>query len=330
MSATGVIGGGAWGTALAQMLASDGRDVILWAREEDLVAEINAHHTNSLFLPGTSLAATIRATSDIADLAACPVILAVTPAQHLAAVLGTLARQPADLVLCSKGIEADTGRLMNHVAHDAAPDSAIAILSGPTFAHEVAAGLPTAVTLACSGGEAQWNRLKPVIARPQFRPYFSEDVTGAEVGGAIKNVLAIACGVVDGLGLGQNARAALIARGYAEMLRFGEALGADRETLAGLCGLGDLVLTCSSTASRNFSLGKALGEGQDPASLMEDRRTVAEGAHTAPVLRDLAERHGIDMPIVAAVNALLAGEAAPRVVSQLLARPLTAEQERAG
>ena len=330
MSATGVIGGGAWGTALAQMLASDGREVILWAREEDLVAEINAHHTNSLFLPGTSLSSTIRATGEIADLAACPVILAVTPAQHLAAVLGTLARQPADLVLCSKGIEAGTGRLMNHVAHDAVPDSAIAILSGPTFAHEVAAGLPTAVTLACSGGEAQWNRLKPVIARPQFRPYFSEDVTGAEVGGAIKNVLAIACGVVDGLGLGQNARAALIARGYAEMLRFGEALGAERETLAGLCGLGDLVLTCSSTSSRNFSLGKALGEGQDPASLMQDRRTVAEGAHTAPVLRDLAERHGIDMPIVAAVNALLAGEAAPHVVSQLLARPLTAEQERAG
>src|SRR5690606_16392847 len=166
----------------------------------------------------------------------------------------------------------------------AAPDSDIAVLSGPTLAHEVAAGLPTAVTLACSGGRAQWERLWPVIARPAFRPYYSDDVIGAEIGGAVKNVLAIACGVVDGLRLGQNARAALIARGYAEMLRFGEALGAERDTLAGLCGLGDLVLTCSSTSSRNFSLGKALGEGRSAGELMADRRTVAEGAHTAPVL----------------------------------------------
>jgi glycerol-3-phosphate dehydrogenase (NAD(P)+) len=236
-----------------------------------------------------------------------------------------LPRHPRDLVLCSKGIEAGSGRLMNDVAHDAAPDSEIAILSGPTFAHEVAAGLPTAVTLACGGGEAQWNRLSPVIARPHFRPYYSDDVIGAEIGGAVKNVLAIACGVVDGLGLGQNARAALITRGFAEMVRFGEALGAERDTLAGLCGLGDLVLTCSSTASRNFSLGKALGEGQSPEALMADRRTVAEGAHTAPVLVELAKRHGVAMPITGAVDQLLAGSPAKDVVSELLARPLTSE-----
>ena len=326
MSTVGVIGGGAWGTALAQMLASDGRDVIIWAREEELVAEINAQHSNSMFLPGAQLAETITATSDLSDLAPCSVILAVTPAQHLARVLGSLSAHPIDLVLCSKGIEAGSGRLMNDVARDAAPDSEIAILSGPTFAHEVAAGLPTAVTLACSGGDTQWARLKPVIARPQFRPYYSDDVTGAEIGGAVKNVLAIACGVVDGLGLGQNARAALIARGYAEMLRFGEALGAQRDTLAGLCGLGDLVLTCSSISSRNFSLGKALGEGQSASALMQDRTTVAEGAHTAPVLHQLAQQRGIDMPIVAAVNSLLDGEPARDVVAQLLARPLTAEQ----
>ncbi len=261
----------------------------------------------------------------MADLSTCTTILAVTPAQHLGSVLSGLPEHPRDLVLCSKGIEAGTGRLMNDVAKAAAPDSDIAILSGPTFAHEVAAGLPTAVTLACSGGRAQWDRLKPVIARPQFRPYFSEDVVGAEIGGAVKNVLAIACGVVDGLGLGQNARAALIARGYAEMLRFGETLGAQRDTLAGLCGLGDLVLTCSSTSSRNFSLGKALGEGQDAAALMQDRTTVAEGAHTAPVLHELARSQSIDMPIVAAVNQLLGGAPAKDVVSQLLARPLTSE-----
>jgi glycerol-3-phosphate dehydrogenase (NAD(P)+) len=232
---------------------------------------------------------------------------------------------PADLVLCNKGIEAASGRTMYEVAHGAAPDSDIAVLSGPTFAHEVAAGLPTAVTLACGGGRAQWQRLAPAIARPAFRPYYSDDVVGAEVGGAVKNVLAIACGVVDGLGLGQNARAALIARGYAEMQRFGEALGAQRETLAGLCGLGDLVLTCSSTSSRNFSLGKALGEGQDPQALMSDRRTVAEGAHTAPVLVELARRHGVEMPIVAAVDRMLAGAPAKTVAAELLTRPLTAE-----
>ncbi len=328
-AAIGVIGAGAWGTALAQMLASDGREVMLWALEPELVAEINTVRRNSLYLPSVTLAANIRATGNLADIAHCDTVLAVTPAQHLARVLARLARPPRDLVLCSKGIEAGTGRLMNHVAAEAAPDSAVAVLSGPTFAHEVAAGLPTAVTLACSGGDEQWARIAPQIARPNFRPYYSDDVTGAEIGGAVKNVLAIACGVVDGLQLGQNARAALIARGYAEMLRFGEALGARAETLAGLCGLGDLVLTCSSTSSRNFSLGKALGEGHSPEALMADRRTVAEGAHTAPVLTELALRRGVAMPIVAAVYRLLGGAPANEIVSELLARPLRAEQEPA-
>jgi glycerol-3-phosphate dehydrogenase (NAD(P)+) len=182
------------------------------------------------------------------------------------------------------------------------------------------------VTLACSGGEAQWLRLAPVISRPALRPYYSDDVTGAEIGGAVKNVLAIACGVVEGLGLGENARAALIARGYAEMVRFGLARGARAETLAGLCGLGDLVLTCSSTASRNFSLGKALGEGLSAADALSGKLSVAEGAHTAPVLAELARRDGIDLPIVEAVCRLLTGAAPARaVVAELLARPLRAE-----
>jgi glycerol-3-phosphate dehydrogenase (NAD(P)+) len=327
MNAVGVIGAGAWGTALAQMLASDGRDVILWAYEPEVVQAINADHRNPLYLPSTALAPTIRATSDLADLAPIDTVLVVTPAQVLGRVLSGLARAPRDLVLCSKGIEAGTGRLMNDVAREASPGSAIAVLSGPTFAHEVASGLPTAVTLACEGGREQWERLAPAIARPAFRPYYSDDVTGAEIGGAVKNVLAIACGVVEGLGLGQNARAALIARGFAEMLRFGEALGAEAETLSGLCGLGDLVLTCSSTSSRNFSLGKALGEGARAADLMADRRTVAEGAFTAPVLADLAEQRAIAMPIVASVDAILKGAQARSVVAQLLARPLRAEQE---
>lgn len=326
----GVLGAGAWGTALAQMLASDGREVLIWAREPELVEEINDRRRNLLFLPSANLSPQIRATGDLGEMAALDALLVVTPAQHTGAVLGAMPGHPRDLVLCSKGIEASTGRLMNAVARDAAPDSAIAVLSGPTFAHEVAAGLPTAVTLACGGGEEQWARVSPIIARSAFRPYYSDDVIGAEIGGAVKNVLAIACGVVGGLGLGQNARAALIARGYAEMLRFGEALGARSETLAGLCGLGDLVLTCSSIASRNFSLGKALGEGANAEASMADRRSVAEGAHTAPVLVELAARHGVAMPIVAAVYRLLHGAPPRDVVADLLARPLRAEQESAG
>lgn len=326
MNRIGVIGAGAWGTALAQVLASDGSEVLLWAREPELVAEINAGRTNSLYLPGANLAETIRATDELSELAALPALLVVTPAQHVARVLGGLPAASRDLVLCAKGIEAGSGRLMAEVAQEAAPGAMIAVLSGPTFAHEVAAGLPTAVTLACGGGDAQWQRLAPLISRPTLRPYYSDDVTGAEIGGAVKNVLAIACGVVEGLKLGQNARAALIARGYAEMLRFGQARGARAETLAGLCGLGDLVLTCTSTSSRNFSLGKALGEGMGAAEALAGKNSVAEGAHTAPVLAELAARDGIAMPIVAAVCRLLAGEApAKAVVAELLARPLKAE-----
>lgn len=322
----GVVGAGAWGTALAQMLASDGREVLLWAREAELVDEINTGRTNSLFLPSARLAPAIRATSDLAEMATLPVLLMVTPAQFLSGVLGAMERSGGDVVLCSKGIEAGTGRLMADVARDAGPGAEIAVLSGPTFAHEVAAGLPTAVTLACEGGEAQWHRLSAAIARPTFRPYYSEDVTGAEIGGAVKNVLAIACGVVDGLGLGQNARAALISRGFAEMQRFGLALGARAETLSGLSGLGDLVLTCSSTSSRNFSLGKALGEGASAAEVLGAKNSVAEGAFTAPVLAEIARNRGISMPIVEAVVALLEGGAPARdVVAGLLSRPLKAE-----
>jgi glycerol-3-phosphate dehydrogenase (NAD(P)+) len=322
----GVVGAGAWGTALAQMLASDGRRVLLWAREPEVAAQINAEHCNRAFLPSAVLAETIRATPDLAELKSCAVLLLVTPAQHLAATLGLLSPGGGDIVLCAKGIEAGTGRLMADVARDAAPRAALAVLSGPTFAHEVADGQPAAVTLACAGGDAQWARLAPMIARASFRPYYSDDVIGAEIGGAVKNVLAIACGVVDGLALGQSARAALISRGFAEMQRFGLAMGARAETLAGLSGLGDLVLTCSSLASRNFALGAALGQGANADALLAERSTVAEGAFTAPVLASLAQARGVAMPIVDAVAALLRGAAtAPEMAARLLARPLRAE-----
>ena len=277
-------------------------------------------------MPGAKLSSHIRATSELAELGGLAIILVVTPAQHLAHVLADLPDGPRDLVLCAKGIEAGTGRLMADVAAAVAPEAVLAVLSGPTFAHEVAAGLPTAVTLACAGGTAQWDRIAPLLSRPALRPYYSDDLIGAEIGGAVKNVLAIGCGVVEGLGLGQNARAALIARGYAEMLRFGLARGARAETLAGLCGLGDLVLTCSSISSRNFSLGKALGEGMSAAEALAGKNSVAEGASTAPVLAELAMRGGIDMPIVMTVAKLLRGEIPARqAVAELLARPLKSE-----
>mgnify|MGYP000433328456 CR=1 FL=1 len=329
MADVAVLGGGAWGTALAQMLASDGRDVTLWALEPEVVAEINADHRNTPFLPDAQLAPSIRATGDLADIADAQTVLAVAPAQHLRKVLADMPEFSGDLVICAKGIEQSTGAIMSDVAKDTCPQATLAALSGPTFAHEVAAGLPAAVTLACAGGEAQWERLSPFIARPTFRPYYSDDLIGAEIGGAVKNVLAIACGVVDGLALGQNARNALITRGFAEMARFGAARGASFDTMTGLCGLGDLVLTCSSTSSRNFSLGKAIGEGQAAADLMANRQTVAEGAHTAPVLQRLARAEGIDMPIVDAVVALLEGAKAADIADALLARPLTTESRSA-
>ena len=317
----GVIGGGAWGTALAQVGASGGGDVLLWAREPEVVEAVNSRHENSVFLAGSQLDPAVRATGELADLAECDAWLVVTPAQHMRAVLEAAPKADRPLILCSKGIEERSGALLHRVAAEASPGAPIAVLSGPTFAHEVAAGLPTAVTLATED-QSLAEALRDRISRPTFRIYLSDDVAGAEIGGAVKNVLAIACGVVDGKGLGQNARAAIIARGFAEMTRFGLANGAKRETLAGLSGLGDLVLTCSSTSSRNFSLGKGIGEGRSPAELMSDRKTVAEGAFTAPVLARLAVEMGIDMPVVTAVDKLLSGRAnVDQVLQELLARP---------
>jgi glycerol-3-phosphate dehydrogenase (NAD(P)+) len=321
----GVLGAGAWGTALAQVIAAGGESVLLWAREVEVVEAIASRRENSLFLPGVPLHPGVGATASLSDLAACDVLLVATPAQHLRSILAEAPRHAASLVLCAKGIEAGTRMLMSEVAREVRPDAPIAVLSGPTFAQEVAAGQPTAVTLASKDPESG-RALAGRIARPGFRPYLSDDVVGAEIGGAVKNVLAIACGVVEGRGLGQNARAALIARGFAEMTRFGLARGARAETLGGLSGLGDLVLTCSSAASRNFSLGLGLGRGEDAARLLADRRTVAEGAFTAPVLREAAREAGVDMPITEAVCALLAGEVAVgAIVERLLARPLRSE-----
>ncbi len=321
----GIIGGGAWGTALAAVMAQIHDNVLLWAREEEVVSGINDSHENTAFLAGLTLSPKIVATSRLGDVVDCGALLVVTPAQHVRTTLSALPVTAAPLLLCAKGIEAETQYLVSDIAVEVRPDNPIAILSGPTFAHEVAQGKPTAITLATCN-QALGSALMRLIAAPTFRPYWTDDVVGAEIGGAVKNVLAIGCGVVDGAGLGLNARAALIARGFAEMQRYGLARGAKPETLAGLSGLGDLVLTCSSENSRNFSLGRGLGQGKPATEMLADRRTVAEGAFTAPVLLQSAQKLGVEMPIVTAVCALLDGSAnVAEVTAALLARPLKAE-----
>jgi glycerol-3-phosphate dehydrogenase (NAD(P)+) len=321
----GVVGGGAWGTALAQLLAAEGAPVRLWAREEEVVAAVNAEHRNPAFLPSATLSPSLTATGDLADLAGLDALLIVVPVPFLRAVLAALPPGDSPLVLCSKGMEAGSFAFPIDMARELCAERPLAVLSGPTFAHEVAAGLPTAITLAAEDA-AVADTLARALARPHFRPYVSTDVIGAEIGGAIKNVLAIACGIVEGAGLGLNARAALISRGFAEMTRFGLSRGAQAETLAGLAGLGDLVLTCTSSNSRNFALGEGLGRGDEAAALMADRRTVAEGAFSAPVIAAAARADGIDMPITDAVARLVAGETrVADAVQALLSRPLRPE-----
>ncbi|MFZ5610472.1 MAG: NAD(P)H-dependent glycerol-3-phosphate dehydrogenase [Pseudomonadota bacterium] len=328
MTQIGIIGGGAWGTALACVAARAGGRVTLWAREAEVVADISRHHENRSFLPGIALDPAIGATFDLKEACAADILLVVTPAQFLRRSLEdmlALKRPATPLVLCAKGIEEESGLLMSEVAAAVDPSSPIAVLSGPTFAAEVARGLPAAVTIAAEDQDLA-QRLAARLGQARFRPYVSDDPIGAQIGGAVKNVLAIACGILAGRQLGENARAALITRGLAEMLRFGLAKGAKAETLMGLSGLGDLILTCSSRQSRNMSLGAALGEGVRLDDILGARRSVAEGVYTARVLARVAGGLGIDMPIVAAVNAILhQGEDVAATIEALLARPFKKE-----
>jgi glycerol-3-phosphate dehydrogenase (NAD(P)+) len=324
----GILGGGAWGTALAEVAARAGLAPLLWAREGEVVEAIATRRENPLFLPGVALDGAIEATREARDLLACDVLLAVVPAQHLRATLAALAADlPAGLpvVLCAKGVEATSLKLMTEVLAETAPKATPAVLSGPSFASEVARGLPTAVTLAAADLDLA-RSLAEAIATPTFRPYASDDMIGAEAGGAIKNVLAIACGVAEGRGLGRGAQAALITRGFAELTRLAVALGGEAETVAGLCGLGDLVLTCSSQTSRNMSLGVAIGGGASLADALAGKLTVAEGVASAPAVTALARRHGVETPICEAVRAILAGELeVGAAIAALLARPLKTE-----
>ncbi len=322
----GVVGGGAWGTALACLARRAGREVTLWSRDPTISAAIARDRANAVYLPGIPLEAGIVAVADLSDLAKCDALLLVCPAQ---AVRTLAAKLPGDspVVICAKGIEATSGLLMHEVLEEVQPGRRIALLSGPSFAEEAVKGLPTAISIATTDPNLGRN-LAAALASGAFRPYWTHDVLGVALGGAVKNVLAIAAGIVEGRGLGANAAAALVTRGFAEMARLGQAMGAELETLTGLSGLGDLALTCYGPLSRNRSLGAALGKGVSLGRYMEGRRQVVEGEATAPAVLARAARQKIEMPICTAVDAILhKGADLDDAIRALLARPLRREGE---
>ena len=322
----GIAGAGAWGTALANAAAIAGNDVILWMRSPTQAAELADTRMNARFLPGAPLLDRITPTADLSRLAACCAVLLVTPAQTTREMAEALARvlpRETPLLLCAKGIERATGAFLCDVVEEVRPGSPAAVLSGPSFAHDVARGLPTAVTLACRDA-ALAEDLATALSGPTLRVYHRTDVRGVEIGGAAKNVLAIACGAVVGRGLGESAKAALIARGFAELLRFARAYGGEPETLMGLSGLGDLVLTCSSAQSRNFSFGLRLGQGASAEAAAGGK--LVEGATTASALVALAREKGVDMPIAEAVEQILSGAwTLDQAVDALMNRPIKSE-----
>jgi glycerol-3-phosphate dehydrogenase (NAD(P)+) len=331
MSRIAVVGAGAWGTALADLLARNGHDVTLWAFETDVAQSITERHENARFLAGVALAPSLKATSDLAvAVHDASMVLFVAPSSVLRRVATATAphvRADATLVVATKGIEAVSFALMTDVIAQEIPGRTVVALSGPSFAAEVAARQPTAV-VAASDDPAAAKRVQALCSNDLFRVYTHHDVVGVEVGGALKNVMAIAVGMADGLGLGYNTRAALITRGLAEMARLGAALGADQLTFAGLAGVGDLVLTCTGPLSRNRTLGLALGEGQTLAEAQAGRETVAEGVPTAQSAHALAQARGVEMPIIAAVHGILFDGAAPRdALRTLMARGLRGEQD---
>ena len=333
MQRIGIVGAGAWGTALAVAARRAGRQAVLWAREPEVVTAVRERRENTPFLPGVTVDPAIEATGEMAAAVAADAVLLAVPAQYLRATCERLAPLwPAGVpaVICAKGIEAGTGALMGEVVAEALPAAPAAVLSGPTFAVEVARDLPTAVTLA-TADQPRALALAAALGNPRFRIYTSPDPVGAQIGGAVKNVLAIACGIVAGRDLGDNARAALITRGLAEMVRLGMAKGGRMETLMGLSGLGDLTLTCNAMQSRNFSLGVALGEGKRLADVLGARRSVAEGVFTAASVTALADRMHVDMPICAAVDGVLnRGADLEAEISGLLARPFRPESPPGG
>lgn len=327
MQTIGVIGGGAWGTALAQVFAKNGRDTTLWARETEVIDSINTSHENKPFLPGIPLDQKLKAAAALNEMVEKDILVLVSPAQYVRTTLQSLEKDLNNkpVVICAKGIEIGSGLLMSQVAQKVAPNAKIAILTGPTFAAEIARGLPGAVTLAAKD-EKLAKQLQSSLGSKYFRPYITDDVIGAQVAGAIKNVIAIGCGIIHGRKMGDSARAALVTRGLAEISRLTIALGGKRETMMGLCGIGDLMLTCSSMQSRNFSLGAALGEGKSLEEILGPRKEVTEGIYTAKATIELAKKLKIDMPITSAVNKCLNENlSADNAIDELLSRPFGEE-----
>ena len=325
----GVIGGGAWGTALAQSACLAGCNVTLWAREEDTVNDINQNHINSAFLKDVPLDPKLRATTDLETIANQDAILIVTPAQFVRSVLSDLAPflqlSSVPLIICAKGIEQSSSKLMTDVVSETVPNATPVILSGPSFASDVAKGLPTAVTLAAEN-KTLGKELANALSHKALRPYWSDDLIGVQIGGAIKNVLAIAAGIVMGQNLGASAHASLISRGFAELSRFGESYGAKQETMMGLSGLGDLVLTCSSPQSRNMSLGIELGKGKTLDEILASRNSVSEGVYTASAVVEISRKRNFEMPISEAVEAIVTNkQTVNEAIATLLSRPLKAE-----
>ncbi|MES2729020.1 MAG: NAD(P)H-dependent glycerol-3-phosphate dehydrogenase [Pseudomonadota bacterium] len=326
----GIIGGGAFGTALAVSYASGGHDVVLWVRRTEQAESLRHNRVNTAYLPDIHLPDGVIVTTQLADLNVCRTVLLVTPAQatrdmvtHLRAALST----PIPLVLCSKGIEVGTHALLHDIVHDIWPDCPTAYLSGPSFAADIARQRPTALTLACAD-TSLGRDLAALLTLPHLRLYRSNDMIGTAIGGAVKNVLAIACGIATGLDLGDSARAALVTRGLAELARLNTAMGGQRETLFGLCGIGDIILTCTSMQSRNFSLGQLIGAGESAASVLQERTSVTEGVHTAQAVADLAMMRQVDLPITQAVHAVLQGHIRPReALNTLLLRPMADEMQ---
>ncbi|MCB1482470.1 MAG: NAD(P)-dependent glycerol-3-phosphate dehydrogenase [Rhodobiaceae bacterium] len=329
MSRIGIIGAGAWGTALATVARRAGADVVIWGRNTQAVDAINTGHENPARLPGIALDSEIRATANPADIAGSTALLLAAPAQHLRNVCGLFAAHVRDgtpAIICAKGIERETGMMMSDVVTQALPQARVAVLSGPSFAADVARGLPTAVTLAC-GDEVLGTELVETIGTASFRPYFTDDIMGVEIGGAAKNVLAIASGIVAGKGLGASAGAALTTRGFAELARLGLALGARPETLSGLSGLGDLILTCGSLQSRNMAFGHALGSGKTMREASSATNAVSEGIWTAKALVRVADKLGVEMPIAHAVDDVLSQRMSVEdAIRSLLARPFRSER----
>lgn len=324
-----VIGAGAWGTALAQVFAAAGNQVKIYAHEKEVIEEINATNRNSMYLPNVVLSTNITAHSDPQKLLEnVEVILNVVPTQHTRTVLETFKdfiKENVFIVNCSKGIEISSKKLISEIISEILPNNPYAVLSGPTFAIEVASGLPTAVTLATKNMDDAKD-LAEKLSSATFRPYASTDVIGAEIASAIKNVIAIACGMVEGKELGNNAKAAIIARGMAEIKRIGLKLGAEAETFLGLSGLGDLTLTCNSTMSRNYSLGFALGEGKSIEEIMEGRKTVAEGYYTTKAVIELADSLDVEIPVCTAIYSILYnGVSVNDMADALMSRHLKSE-----